>query len=432
MRYTKGIMASIVMSVVAVSAAPAMGAGGSASSGQSIDRPGAVGNTELPADIRAALERDLGLSPEQAKKHGELQDEAIKLDKRLRVSLGKAYAGSRYDASSGKLVAMVSDAGKLDEAERAGADARMAKHSKAELDSIKAELDESAGKAKDASASNRKPNGPRKASADGMVSWYVDTESNTVRVTVEKTRANQAKAALAKYGDAVTVVETDLAPRPTDRFMDGGDAINSSSCSAGLNLRNPSTGKGYLLTAGHCVSAGSTLNGHDTTWWGAPIAFGPVLESWFPGVDDALARNDTGHYIQGPWVDTNPTHGGVITTSSYTDAPVGTTLCKSGITTRWTCGQITAKDETVTYSGNRTVYGMTRHSACVEPGDSGGANVSVTSSYRAEGVTSGASMIWDGSRYRCRSTFGQQNVSWYYPIADSLAYYGPKYGITTW
>ena len=70
-----------------------------------------------------------------------------------------------------------------------------------------------------------------------------------------------------------------------------------------------------------------------------------------PGVDDALARNDTGHYIQGPWVDTNPTHGGVITTSSYTDAPVGTTLCKSGITTRWTCGQITAKDETVTYSG---------------------------------------------------------------------------------
>lgn len=327
---------------------------------------------------------------------------------------------------------MVTDAGKLDEAERAGADARMAKHSKAELDSIKAELDQSAGKAKDASASDRKPNGPRKSSAEGMISWYVDTDSNTVRVTVEKTRAKEAKAALAKYGDAVTVVESDLAPTPTDRFMDGGDAINSASCSAGFNLRNPSNGQGYLLTAGHCVSTGSTLYGHDTTWFGAAIAFGPVLESWFPSFDDALARNDTGHYIQGPWADTNPTHGGVITTSSYTDAPVGTTLCKSGITTRWTCGQITAKDETVTYSGSRTVYGMTRHSACVEPGDSGGANISVTSSYRAEGVTSGASMVWDGSRYRCRAAFGQQNVSWYYPIADSLAYYGPKYGVTTW
>jgi streptogrisin C len=426
MRYAKATMASIVVSVVAMSAAPAMGAAGSG------DRPGAADNTELSAAVQAALKRDLGLSAEQAKNHGERQDKAITLDKKLRASLGKAYAGSVYDAGSGKLVVMVSDAAKLDEAEAAGADARIAKHSKAELESIKAELDESAGKAKGASASNRKANGPRKASADGMISWYVDAESNSVRVTVEQARAKQVKAALAKHGDAVTVVESDLEPTLTDRYQDGGDAINSSSCSTGFNLRNPSTGKGYLLTAGHCVSTGSTLYGHDTTWYWAPIAFGPVLESWFPTFDDALARNDTGHYIQGPWVDTNPSHGGVITTSSYTDAPVGTTVCKSGITTRWTCGKITVKDETVTYSGNRTVYGMTRHSACVEPGDSGGANVSVTSAYRAEGVTSGASMRWDGSRYRCLSTIGQQNVSWYYPIADSLAYYGPKYGVTTW
>ena len=378
MRFTRATTASIVVAVVAMSAAPAMGAGGSAGSGQSSDRSGAVDNTELSADVRAALERDLGLSAEQAKKHGELQDKAITLDKKLRASLGKAYAGSFYEAGAGKLVVMVSDADKRDEVESAGADARMAKNSKAELESIKAELDESAGKAKASSASNRKPNGPRKSSADGMISWYVDTDSNTVQVSVEKARVKQAKAALAKYGDAVSVVGSGLAPIPTDRYMDGGDAINNSSCSAGFNLRNPSTGKGYLLTAGHCVSTGSTLYGHDTTWWGAAIAFGPVLESWFPTFDDALARNDTGHYIQGPWVDTNPTHGGVITTSSYTDAPVGTTLCKSGITTKWTCGKITVKDETVTYSGNRTVYGMTRHSACVEPGDSGGANVSVT------------------------------------------------------
>ena len=45
---------------------------------------------------------------------------------------------------------------------------------------------------------------------------------------------------------------------------------------------------------------------------------------------------------------------------------------------------------------------------------------------------SGASLIWDGSRYRCRSAFGYSNISWYFPIADSLAYYGPKYGVTLW
>jgi streptogrisin C len=72
---------------------------------------------------------------------------------------------------------------------------------------------------------------------------------------------------------------------------------------------------------------------------------------------------------------------------------------------------------------------MTRHSACVQPGDSGGANVSyIGGKFRAEGVTSGASMIGG----QCLSKFGMQNKSWYFPIADSLAYYGPRYGVTTW
>ena len=82
-------------------------------------------------------------------------------------------------------------------------------------------------------------------------------------------------------------------------------------------------------------------------------------------------------------------------------------MCKSGITTKWTCGIITAKNQTVTYSGGRTVYGMTRHNACVEPGDSGGANVSVLGGYHAEGVTSGASMIEDATgKKHCRAKFG--------------------------
>ncbi len=216
-------------------------------------------------------------------------------------------------------------------------------------------------------------------------------------------------------------------PRTTANYMDGGDEINGATCSAGFNLRNPSTGQGFLLTAGHCQSAGSTLSGQ------GGVNFGPVLESWFPTFDDSIARNDSaGYWIQGPWVDYNPSNGGYINTSGYTDAPIGTWICKAGITTKWTCGQITGKNETVTYSGSRTVYGLTRHNACVEPGDSGGANVSVTSSYAAEGVTSGASMISDGFRYRCRSVYGLENVSWYYPIAKSLAYYGPKYGVAVW
>ena len=422
MRYRKHMLASVALSALALSAAPAMGAGGS----EGAARPGAAANNELPADVQAALERDLGLSADQAQRHGALQARAIKLDQALQASLGDAYAGSSYDPRTGRLDVMVSDARRVDEAEAAGADARVAKHSRTELEAISADLDRQAGKAEGSTAIKRKPNGARQASVDGVISWYVDAKTNTVLVTVEKNRAKQAAAALAKYGDAITIHESDLAPTST-AWLDGGDLINYSSCSAGFNLRNASTGQGYLLTAGHCVSAGSTLRGQ------GGFVFGPVLESWFPGYDDALARNDSaGYWVQGPWVDTNPSNGSVVTTRSHTDAPVGTTVCKSGITTKWTCGRITAKDETVTMDGTNTVYGLTRHSACVEKGDSGGANVSVTSTYAAEGVSSGASLRSDGTRLRCLATFGQQNVSWYYPIADSLAYYGPRYGIAPW
>lgn len=162
--------------------------------------------------------------------------------------------------------------------------------------------------------------------------------------------------------------------------------------------------------------------------------FGQTVSSWFPGYDDALIRNDNANYwIQGPWVDHNPSNGGFINVSGHSDSMVGTIVCKSGITTKWTCGTITIKDEAVVYGGQGTpVYGLTRHSACVERGDSGGANVAALSVWSPEGVTSGAELYWDGSRYRCGSVFGYANVSWYFPIADSLAYYGAVYGVTTW
>ena len=405
----------------------AMASGPSAASaagdGGGNGRADAAQSTELTREVLHALRRDLGLTEEQARRQGALQAKAIKLDQELQATLGDAFAGSKYNASTGKLVVLVSDSDKLDDVEARGAHARQAKHSLAKLERVKAELDAATGKAK---GTDRRHGGPRQARAAGLVSWYIDSETNTVHVTIDKGQAKQARAELAKYGDAVSIEETNVTPKAA-AYMDGGDSINYNSCSAGFNLRNRSTGVGYLLTAGHCVSAGSTVRGQ------GGVFFGPVLERWFPTYDDAIVRNDNpSSFVQGPWVDTNPSNGSVISVYTHTDAPVGTTVCKSGITTRWTCGRITAKNETVTYDGTSTVYGLTRHNACVEKGDSGGANVSVTDAYRAEGVSSGAQMRWDGYRWRCLSAFGQANVSWYYPIADSLAHYGPRYGVSLW
>ena len=344
-------------------------------------------------EILAALERDLGLTREQAEEQGALQERAIKLDARLQRALGDAYAGAWYDLESGQLVVNVTDEAALEKAQggRRRRPARQAQPARAE---------------RDQGSSWTPPQGRRRAAPSGrpatsrrdigLSAWSIDPITNSVLVTVTAEQADAAKQLLAEYGDAVTIEETPSAPETTANFMDGGDAINGGSCSAGFNLRNPSTGARFLLTAGHCVSAGSTLTGQG----------GVTLRHGARELVPDLRRRDHPQpatprfWIQGPWVDTNPSNGGIVTSSGSTDGLVGTVVCKSGITTKWTCGQITAKNETVTYTGGHTVYGLTRHNACVEPGDSGGANVSVFgSTRRAEGVTSGASLIeWGGAR----------------------------------
>ena len=332
MYFKKNLLTVIVVSALALGATPALAAADSEGTQRAKTRSGAANSTQLPRGVLAALQRDLGLSAGQVKKQRALQGKAIELDQALQASLGEAFAGSSYDARKDKLVVMVSDAQQLDEVTAAGADARLVKRSKARLAAIKEELDLAAGKVKGSSPAERQRSDTRQTPIAGMTSWYVDTNANAVRVTVKKGQAKTATAALAKYGDAVIIEQSDLTPTAT-AFMDGGDEINGE-CSAGFNLRNPSTRQGYLLTAGHCASTGSTLVGQ------GGVAFGPVLESRSSGYDDAIARNDNADYwVQGPWVDTSPSNGSPITVRSYTDAPVGTVVCKSGTATGWTCGK---------------------------------------------------------------------------------------------
>ena len=372
----------------------------------------------------AALQRDLGLTPERLHDVGRQQDRAIDLDVKLQASLGDGYAGARFDVRRGVLIVNVTDDSLLEAVKASGAEPRLVKRGLGELEAITAQLN---GPPADG-AERRVETKPQ---STGLTSYYIDPDSNSVHVTVTREHAGAAKDLLARYGDAVTLEVSDETPETLGRAMDGGDAINFLSCSAGFNLRNPSTGQGYLLTAGHCVDVGQTLKGYNQP----AHPFGPVLSSWYPTFDDALARNaDPGFWSQGPFVDIHPSDGGVIETHGHTDAPVGTIVCKSGNKTLWTCGLITAKNVTVTYTSGDTVYGLTRHSACSEHGDSGGATVSFSFAhgFRAEGLTSGGKSRKKDGRPRCLQVFGEENQTYYFPIADSLAYYGPNYGLTMW
>ncbi|WP_158230326.1 S1 family peptidase [Pseudofrankia asymbiotica] len=404
---------------------PAQAAPDSTPSPSAPARPGDRGTAGPTTEVVAALQRDLGLTEQQAKDRLAQQANAIELDGQVRGKLGSSFGGSWFDPQTGRLVVGVTSEAGAGEATRLGAQPKVVARSYGALESIVADLDTLAGRAP-AKAGSRAATGKPQAAVKGVSGWHIDPVTNTVVVSVVKDRFSpEAQDNLTKYGDAVRVEYLPAEPTTTANFIDGGDQIDGASCSAGFNLRNPSTGKGYLLTAGHCVSQNQTVTGQ------GGFTFGTVRSRWFPSFDDSLTEaTNPGYWIQGPWIDTNPSNGGFINVSGYTDAPVGTYICKSGITTRLTCGNITGKDETVLFDGVNTVYGLTRHSACVEPGDSGGANYVPGGVNRAEGVTSGAVLY--GATRRCGSAVGQPTISWYFPIADSLAYYGPAFGVSLW
>lgn len=91
------------------------------------------------------------------------------------------------------------------------------------------------------------------------------------------------------------------------------------------------------------------------------------------------------------------------------EAPIGASICRSGSTSHWHCGNVLAKNETVNYSQG-AVHEMTKTNVCAEPGDSGG---SFISGDRAQGVTSGGWGDCSGG-----------GETWYQPINEILNRYG--------
>jgi streptogrisin C len=364
--------------------------------------------TATNASLVAALQRDLHLTAAQVTRLLAAQAQTKGLETTMSARLGADYGGAWFDQTTGKLVVTTTRSERTGAARSASTDTRVVKHSLQALTSIKNHLDAVAKQ--------------DKQQMSAATSWAVDVVHNQVVVNVRKGQAKTVSPLVAGYGDAVRVEETALNPTVTADFLDGGDPFNG--CSVGFNVARD--GVGFFLTAGHCGSAGQTAQQ-------AGVTIGPFVQSFFPDFDDALVRNDNpGFWIQGPWVfayDGNPDD--VFSLSGFRDSPVGTPVCKSGKTTGLTCGTVTVKDESVNVSdanGNPlgTVNGLTRHSACVELGDSGGSNFSSDSTGNfAEGMTSAALLSQDSTgRARCQEVSGGQNVSWFFPVADSIAFYG--------
>ena len=334
----------------------------------------------LPAGVLAAYQRDLGLDSGQVKARLELERTAAATQKSAREFTGAAYGGAWYDQDSGKLVVGVTDEAKARVVRALGAEPKVVAHSATTLTDTKDKID-------------------RAGRAPGAVTgWYVDTEANSVVVTVKRGVVDGEVSKFldtAKAAGPVSVVETDRAPRLYADVV-GGDAYNindQARCSIGFAV------SGGFVSAGHCGSAGDSVTSGGQ-------AMGSFAGSSFPGDDYSYVTTGSGWT---PTAKVNHYGGSDVIVSGSTEAAVGASVCRSGSTTGWHCGTVQAKDQTVNYQEG-SVSGLTRTNACAEPGDSGG---SFISGEQAQGMTSGG---WGNC--------GSGGETWFQPVNEVLGAYG--------
>ncbi|WP_405505753.1 S1 family peptidase [Streptomyces cyaneofuscatus] len=344
----------------------------------------ATSAAELPASaaLLSAMRRDLGLTEGQARTRLAQEKAATALEPKAQRAAGSAYGGSWFDSATGKLTVAVTDAGKAGAVRAVGAQARVVEHSAAQLDATMKRID-------------------ALSAPDGVASWRVDPATSRVVVNVVDSAQgdNDVRAFVAKARKAgpVTVERTAEAPQTFAAGTVGGDPYYTGNvrCSIGFSVH------GGFVTAGHCGGTGQQVRGWDNSY------IGNFQGSSFPGNDYAWVNVGSGWWTVPVVLGWGTVPDQLVRGSN--EAPIGASICRSGSTTRWHCGRVLAKNETVNYSQG-AVHQMTKTSVCAQGGDSGG---SFISGDQAQGVTSGG---WGNC-----SSGGE---TWYQPINEILNRYG--------
>ncbi|WP_181773732.1 S1 family peptidase [Amycolatopsis pittospori] len=244
-------------------------------------------------------------------------------------------------------------------------------------------------------------------------SWGPELAADKVVVTVQPgadaelvNRLSALSGVTVRTGPALgNSTQADVIP---GQIMDLDPGTN---CSLGFP-GTTSDGDNVLLTAGHCVEGNPDILNRN----GVHIGRGVATE--FPSTDMGLMDIDDEDTGRG-YVDTRK--GTTVRITGSSKAPVGTTLCKAGNTTGWTCGKITAYNQTVRYSGESVATsGLAKSTVCTEGGDSGGAYIAGNT---AQGMTSGGPNDGHDCGYNQGSN-ATGSYSYYQPVVDAANTYG--------
>lgn len=277
--------------------------------------------------------------------------------------LGTARTAGSWVGADGRPVVAVTDERAAAAVRRAGAEAKVVRHSMNDLKSATSTL--------------------RSAPRVAGTAWAMDYRTNRVVVqadrTVSATDWSRMSRVAAGVGGFVRMERTEgtFSPR-----LNAAQPILSTSgrCSAGFNVTNGQSE--FILTAGHCGPAG-------TTWFAdnqGNQQLGRTVSTNFPGADFSLIQYASGKAGDGAAVVAVGGGKGVLITGAA-DAEVGQRVFRSGSTSGLHDGQVTGLNATVNYPEG-TVSGLIQTNVCAEPGDSGGP---LFSEGVALGVTSGGS-----------------------------------------
>ncbi|MFD7751933.1 S1 family peptidase [Streptomyces sp. NPDC059757] len=340
--------------------------------------------TKAPASagLLSAMQKDLGLTASQAKARLTAERTATAVQGKARRAAGPSYGGSWFDPATGKLTVAVTSDKKAGAVHATGAAVRLVAHSARQLDAAKARLD-------------------ALSAPDGVASWHVDPKASRVVVNVvassEDDNDVRAFVAQARKVGPVFVQRTSEAPKTFAAGTVGGDPYYTGNvrCSIGFSVY------GGFVTAGHCGQPGAGVSGWDGSY------IGNFQGSSFPGDDYAWVSVGSGWWTVPVVLGWGTVSDQLVRGSA--EAPIGASICRSGSTSHWHCGNVLATNETVNYSQG-AVHQMTKTSVCAEPGDSGG---SFISGDQAQGVTSGG---WGNC-----SSGGE---TWHQPINEILNRYG--------
>ncbi|GAA2361027.1 S1 family peptidase [Saccharopolyspora halophila] len=348
--------------------------------------PAGAAEAQASPGLLTAMQQDLGLTAEQTKARLSEEEKATDVLPAAKRAAGEAFGGAWFDAERGELVVGVTDPAVEAEVEKAGAEPVPARVTATALAEAKKSLDGSLSE---------------QPAPDSVSSWRTDSRTGALVVAVQPgAQGAEVEAFVDRARETGVPVEIETAPRPktTAAGVVGGDPyyINGNvRCSIGFSVQ------GGFVSAGHCGATGSPTTGWDGS------ALGTFAGSSFPGDDYAFVDIENGWWTEPVVLGWGTTSDRIVRGSSV--AVPGSSICRSGSTTQWHCGEVQGLNETVNYEQG-AVHELTRTSVCAEPGDSGG---SFISGDQAQGVTSGGS----GD---CTSG----GTTWFQPVNEILDAYG--------